>query len=140
MSLRSIVDLVIARALVPAVFVLATLPARPQYPGQVSKNAKEAPVLRSIGVLEWTGPEEKPKASRLVPVLVYDNGQMQDGGIYLARPEPLAVSPEVEYELEENGKPVGLYDLQTSGQQLGSWVGFGAWKPMPSAPLSLIHI
>jgi hypothetical protein len=134
MSLRSIVNLFFARALVPALFLLAALPASAQYPGQVSKDAKEAPVLRSIGVLEWTGPEEHPKASRLVPVLVYDNGHMQDGGIYLARPEPLAVAPEVEYELEENGKPVGLYDLQTAGQQLGSWVGFGAWKPMPSAP------
>ena len=89
MSLRSIplsgiFDLLIARALVPALFLLAAIPARPQYPGQVSKDAKEAPVLRSIGVLEWTGPEEHPKASRLVPVLVYDNGHMQDGGIYLA--------------------------------------------------------
>ena len=134
MSLRSIVDSLIARALVPALLLLAALPASAQYPGQVSKDAKEAPVLRSIGVLEWTGPEEHPKASRLVPVLVYDNGQMQDGSIYLARPEPIAVAPEVEYELEEEGKLVGLYDVQTSGQQLGSWVGFGKWKPMPAAP------
>ena len=134
MSLRRIVDSLIARALVPALLLLAALPASAQYPGQVSKDAKEAPVLRSIGVLEWTGPEEHPKASRLVPVLVYDNGQMQDGSIYLARPEPIAVAPEVEYELEEEGKLVGLYDVQTSGQQLGSWVGFGKWKPMPAAP------
>jgi hypothetical protein len=139
MSLRSIplsdiFDFFIARALVPTLFLLAAFPARAQYPGQVSKDAKDAPTLRSIAVLEWTGPEEKPKASRLVPVLVYDNGQMQDGSIYLARPEPMAVAPEVEYELEENGKPVGLYDVQTSGQQLGSWVGFGKWKPMPAAP------
>ncbi len=101
---------------------------------KISKTPKDAPALRSIGVLEWTGPEENPKASRLVPVLVYANGEMQDGSIYLARPEPMAVAPEVEYELQENGKPVGLYDLQTSGQQLGSWVGFGAWKPIPNAP------
>ncbi len=91
-------------------------------------------MLRSIGVLEWTGPEEHPKASRLVPVLVDDNGKLEDGSIYLARPEPMAVAPEVEYELEELGKPVGLYDVQNAGQQLGSWVGFGVWKPMPNAP------
>jgi hypothetical protein len=134
MSLRSIVGPFIACMVLPALFLPAAFPARAQYPGQVSKDKKDAPVLRSVGVLEWTGPEENPKASRLVPVLVYDNGEMQDGGIYLARPMPLAVAPDVEYELEENGKPVGLYDVQTTGQQLGSWVGFGAWKPMPNAP------
>jgi hypothetical protein len=141
MSLRRIPDFLIAtinllirRALLPLLFLLGAISANGQYPGQVSSNTKEAPVLRSIGVLEWTGPEEKPKASRLVPVLVYDNGKLEDGSIYLARPEPMAVAPEVEYELQENGKPVGLYDVQTAGQQLGSWVGFGAWKPIPSAP------
>jgi len=134
MSLRRIVDFFVARALLPAILLVAASPARPQYPGQVSKNTKDSPTLRSIGVLEWTGPEEHPKASRLVPVLVYDNGKLEDGSIYLARPEPMAVAPEVEYELQENGKPVGLYDVQTAGQQLGSWVGFGAWKPIPNAP------
>jgi len=141
MSLRKILDVFIAipdlfirRAIVLALFVLAVFPACAQYPGQVSKSTKEAPVLRSIGVLEWTGPEENPKSSRLVPVLVYDNGKLEDGGIYLARPEPMAVAPEVEYELQEHGKAVGLYDVQTAGQQFGSWVGFGAWKSMPTAP------
>lgn len=132
MSLRRIVHLFVTRAFMPAFFLLAAFSASAQYPGQVSTNTKEAPVLRSIGVLEWTGPEENPKSSRLVPVLVYDNGQLEDGGIYLARPEPLAVAPEVEYELQEHGKPVGLYDVQTAGQQFGSWVGFGAWKSMPA--------
>jgi hypothetical protein len=134
MSLRRIVEFFVARALLPALFLFAAFPVNAQYPGQVSTNTKDAPTLRSIGVLEWTGPEEKPKASRLVPVLVYDNGKLEDGSIYLARPEPMAVAPEVEYELQENGKPVGLYDVRTAGQQLGSWVGFGAWKPMPMAP------
>jgi hypothetical protein len=134
MSLRRVVDLFIARALMPALFLFVGFPALAQYPGQVAKDKKEAPVLRSIAVLEWTGPEENPKASRLVPVLVYDDGQMQDGSIYLARPAPIAVAPDVEYELQENGKPVGLFDLMSTGQQLGSWVGFGAWKPMTAAP------
>jgi hypothetical protein len=134
MSLRRFVDLFIARALVLGLLVIAALPMHAQYPGQVSKDKKDSPTLRSIGVLEWTGPEENPKASRLVPVLVYDNGQMQDGSIYLARPEPMAVAPDVEYELQEDGKPVGLFDVQSTGQQLGSWVGFGAWKPIPNAP------
>ena len=111
--------------------LLAAMPAVAQYPGQVAKNAKDAPELRSIAVLEWEGDLGKPKASRLVPVAVLDGGELQDGGIYLARPEPLAVVPEVEYQLEEDGKPAGLFDIKNAGQQQGSWVGFGAWKPMP---------
>jgi hypothetical protein len=111
----------------------ATLPAAAQYPGQVTKNAKDSPELRAIAVLEWTGEAGKPKASRLVPVAVLDGGQLQDGGIYLARPEPLSLAGEVEYELEQDGKPVGLFDIKNAGQEQGSWVGYGAWKPMPAA-------
>jgi hypothetical protein len=113
--------------------LLSALPAWSQYPGQVAKSGKETPELRSIAVLEWTGEAGKPKASRLVPVTVLDGGQLQDGGIYMARPEPLALTGEVEYELEENGKPVGLFDIKNAGQEQGSWVGYGAWKPMPAA-------
>ncbi len=111
------------------------LPA--QYPGQVANASKEAPELRSIAVLEWTGEAGKPKTSRLVPVAVLDGGrllgdQLQDGGIYLARPVPLALAGAVEYELQQNGKPIGLFDLKKTGQEQGSWVGYGAWKPLPS--------
>jgi hypothetical protein len=114
--------------------LLAALQAVAQYPGQVTKNSKDSPELRSIAVLEFTGDEGNPKASRLIPVAVLDAGRLQDGGIYLARPEPLAVVPEVEYELQQDGKPIGLFDIHNAGQQWGSWVGFGAWKPMPAPP------
>ena len=113
--------------------LLCALPAWPQYPGQIAKSGKEAPELRSIAVLEWTGETGNPKASRLVPVAVLDGGQLQDGGLYLARPEPLALAGGVEYELEENGRPIGLYDVKNAGQEQGSWVGYGSWKPLPVA-------
>jgi hypothetical protein len=116
-----------------AAVLLAALPAAAQYVGKVSATDKDAPELRSVAVLEWTGDEEKPQASRLIPVAVLDGGQLQDGGIYLARPWPLAVVPEVEYELEQDGKPVGLFDIRNAGQEMGSWVGFGSWKAMPAA-------
>jgi len=133
MSLRKAVGLLIRRTVLAACALLAALPATAQYPGQVSKNAKESPELRSIAVLEYTGDQGTPTASRLVPVAVLDAGQLQDGGIYLARPEPLALVPEVEYELQQDGQPLGLFDIKNAGQVDGSWVGFGAWKPMPSA-------
>lgn len=121
------------KPLLAALALLAALPAPAQYAGKVSGGDKDTPELRSIAVLEWTGEEGKPSFSRLVPVAVLDGGQLQDGGIYLARPEPLAVTPEVEYQLEQDGKPLGLFDINNAGQQFGSWVGFGAWKPIPSA-------
>ena len=113
--------------------LLAALPACAQYPGQVTKNPQDSPELRSIAVLEWTGEAGKPKSSRLVPVAVLDGGQLQDGGIYLARPQPLALSGDVEYVLQQDGKAVGLFDIRSAGQEQGSWVGHGAWKAMPSA-------
>ncbi len=114
-----------------AALLLAALPVFGQYPGQVSDSSKGVPALRAVAVLEWTGPEGKPKTSRLVPVTVFDGEALQDGGIYLARPEPLAVYGGVEYILEKDGRHIGLFDLQRAGQEEGSWVGFGSWRPIP---------
>jgi hypothetical protein len=119
--------------IVVAACLLAVLPACAQYPGQVTKTAKDAPELRAIAVLEFTGEPGKPTRSRLVPVAVLDGGQLQDGAIYLARPEPLSLAGEVEYELEQNGKPIGIYDIRNASQEQGSWVGYGTWRPMPVA-------
>jgi hypothetical protein len=120
-------------ALTVVAALLAALPAGAQYPGQVAKTSQDVPVVRSVAVVEWTGDEGHPKTSRLVPVSVYDGQVLQDGGIYLAQPAPLALSGEVEYELKENGKTVGLFDINGAGQEQGSWIGFGVWKPLPKA-------
>jgi hypothetical protein len=114
-------------------FSLASAALWAQYPGQVAKKAKDTAELRAVAVLEWTGDEGKPKTSRLVPITVYDGEALQDGNVYLARPQPLALAGEVEYVLEQNGKPIGLYDIKRAGQEEGLWVGYGTWKPMPSA-------
>jgi hypothetical protein len=110
--------------------LLAALPACAQYPVQLSRGDKEI-AMRAVAVLEWTGEEGHPKASRLVPVSLYDGQDLQDAAIYLARPAPLALSSEVEYELKRDGKTVGLFDINSAGQEQGSWVGFGVWKPLP---------
>ena len=108
--------------------------ATAQYPGQIKTDKdkeKEAPSLRAIAVLEWTGDLAKPKTSRLVPIAVFDGEQLQDAGVYLARPQPLAVTGGVEYILQKDGAKLGLFDVMNAGQELGAWVGFGTWKPMP---------
>jgi hypothetical protein len=130
MSSRGRRFLRIGPALLAVACLLVALPGWAQYSGQVTKSSKDQPVLRAVSVLEWTGDVGKPKACRLVPVAVLDGGELQDGGIYLARPEPLAIAGEVEYELEQNGKPMGLFDIRNTGHEQGSWVAYGAWKQL----------
>jgi hypothetical protein len=111
---------------------LAANAALAQYPGQVSKKSDDkAPEMRAVAVLEWTGEPGKPTASRIVPVSIYDGEQLQDAGLYLARPYPLALSYAVEYELKQNGKTIGLFEVKNANQVQGAWVGFGDWKPLP---------
>ncbi len=101
-----------------------------QYPGHVDPKAKENVANpRAVAVLEWTGTAGKPSASRLVPVTVFDAGALQDGGLYLARPQPLALDSGTEYELENAGQPSGWFEVYTAGEVRGDWFGFGAWKP-----------
>jgi hypothetical protein len=113
--------------------LLAAADGLAQYPGMVTKTDKSAPVLRSVAVLEWTGTAGTPSASRLVPVVVYDGEQLNDGTIYLTRPEPMALAGGTEYELQTAGKPSGIFDVSGAGEIRGSWLGFGAWKPLTAA-------
>jgi hypothetical protein len=112
------------------------LPVAAQYPGQVSTT--DGPELRSVAVLEWTGDEHHPKASRIIPVSVFDGHALQDGGIYMTQPEPLALQSDVEYQLKDDGKNVGFYIIQNAALEQGTWVGHGAFKdlpkPKPAAP------
>lgn len=116
--------------------VCAQLPG--QMPGQAAKKAKDAPPLRAVAIIEWTGEEAKPgetpkiKTSRLVPISIFDGAQLQDAGLYLTRPEPLALAGEVEYQLKQNGATVGLFDVKSAAQEMGGWVGYGEWKSPPA--------
>lgn len=91
---------------------------------------KKAPELRAVGVLEWTGEPGKPSASRLVPIAVFSGDRYQDAGVYMARPEPMAVERDTEYELQEAGTPKGRFDIFSAGNVEGFWYGYGVWKPM----------
>ncbi|HUB52102.1 MAG TPA: hypothetical protein VL986_08140 [Terracidiphilus sp.] len=137
MSLRT-VQFVFAIATVAA---LSAAPAAAQYVGQAGKQDKK-PEMRAVAVLEWTGDEQHPTRSRIIPVSVFDGQELQDAGIYLARPQPLALDPEVEYQLKEDGKNTGLYIVMNASEEQGSWVGYGKWqdlpKPRPAKP-AIVH-
>src|SRR5580658_3746200 len=114
--------------------VALAAPAGAQYPGHMETNKKAAPTIRSIAVVEWTGDKAKPSASRLIPISVFDGEQYQPGGLYLAKPEPLALEPGTEYVLQDAGIAKGLFDVNTAQDVDGYWFGYGAWKPM-AAPV-----
>ena len=101
-------------------------------------------VVRAVGVYEWTGDMAKPKASRLIPVTLFINGQFQDAGVYLARPVPLALATGNVYELRVAGLDRGLLDLEYARHVQDanhdfedSWYGYGKFT-MPAAPRPVI--
>jgi hypothetical protein len=105
-----------------------------QYPGHIENGKKKAPSVRAIAVLEWTGEMGKPSASRIIPISVFDGEQYQPGGLYLAKPEPLALEPGTEYVLQDAGIARGLFDINTAQDVDGYWFGYGSWKPMAPPP------
>jgi hypothetical protein len=119
-----------------AALLAVVLPAAAQYPGQITNADKNTPTLRAVAVFEWTGDEAHPKNSRLVPVCIYDGHDLQDADIYLARPFPLALTSDVEYQLLQDGRPSGLFDIETAAREQGSWVGYGKHLPMPLPKLA----
>lgn len=117
----------------------AAMPCAAQYAGKVPETPqKNGPDLRAVAVLEWTGDEGHPRASRLVPICLWDGQDLQDASIYMAQPEPLALQSEVEYQLKKDGKTIGYYVISGAAQTQGTWVGVGAWRPLappkPAAP------
>ncbi len=117
---------------------LGSVAAVGQYPGRITTTDKEKkePVLRSVAVVEWTGDAGKPSASRVIPVSVFDGEQLNDGTIYLSRPEPMALAGGVEYELQTAGKPTGIFDVFGAGDVNGAWQGVGVWKPLSAADVA----
>jgi hypothetical protein len=118
-----------------ALLMALSAPACAQYPGHIGTDKKkEAPTVRAVAVLEWTGEAGKPSASRIIPISVFDGEQYQPGGLYLAKPQPLALEPGTEYVLQDAGVARGLFDINTAQDVDGYWFGYGAWKPMAAPP------
>ncbi|MDQ1454118.1 MAG: hypothetical protein QOK38_3984 [Acidobacteriaceae bacterium] len=111
-----------------------------QYPGHIDTERKpRTATLRSVAVLEWTGDRARPNATRLVPVSLFDGEHLQDGGLYLARPVPLALDSGTEYEVEGSGRPQGWFDIGGAREIGTDWFGFGDWKPYLPPPPKKLH-
>lgn len=108
------------------------LPAWAQYPGRVdTSTAAAGPHLRATAIVEYTGDLAHMKASRLIPIAVWDGMQFQPGALYLADPAPLAVLSGTQYELEATGQPKGFFDIRDSESLAGLWIGVGHYQAPP---------
>src|SRR6202041_1108345 len=95
---------------------------------------------------EWTGDEAKPTGSRLVPVSLFINSQLEDAGVYMARPVPFALDRGTVYEVDQAGISKGLIDLMFARHLESAdlatvfddgWFGYGSFKA-PAAPKPLV--
>jgi hypothetical protein len=68
------------------------------------------------------------KASRLIPLAVWDGTHLQPGSLYLAQPAPLAVLSGTQYELEVAGRPKGLFNIKNAESLAGLWIGVGSYE------------
>jgi len=99
--------------------------------------------MRAVAVYEWTGDEGKATASRVVPVSLFINGQLQDAAVYLARPVPFAIDTGTIYETQKAGVDEGTLELVyerhlTSGDTAmidDGWLAYGAFKAKPKETL-----
>src|ERR1700692_1558209 len=123
------------------IFGTATFAASVAFP-EMHKVAKHTQVVRAVGVYEWTGDIAKPTASRLIPVSLFIDGNLEDAGVYMARPVPFALDTGTLYEVEQAGIAKGLIDLRFARHLESAdlatvfddgWFGYGSFKA-PSAP------
>jgi hypothetical protein len=118
--------------------VLLCLAAAPAW-SQMHQVRRPETVVRAVAVYEWTGPEGKATASRLVPVSIFIDGELQDAGVYLTRPVPFTLEKGTVFELDKSGVPQGSLEisyvrhLQSTGDLTfdDGWLGYGAFKPAP---------
>ena len=107
---------------------------------------KAETVVRAIGVYEFTGNEARPSASRLVPVSIFINGQLQDAAIYMARPVPFALDTGTVFAVQRAGIDQGTLELayQRHVEAAGGvpyddgWQANGTYKPLPKEPVMAV--
>ncbi len=101
-------------------------------------------VTRAVGVYEYVGDLQHPRAARLIPVSLFIGGHFEDAGVYLARPVPFALESGFRYELQKSGVREDYLDLVASRDFAGSstaattpfddgWFGYGRVVP-PAVP------
>lgn len=110
---------------------------------QMHRVATPDQVTRAVGVYEYIGDVQHPKAARLIPISLFISGHFEDAGVYLARPIPFALDSGLRYELQRAGVRQDFLDVVASRHWKSragteptpfddSWIGYGRVAPLPA--------
>jgi len=86
--------------------------------------------LRATALLQISTDARGIVTSKVIPILILDNGRFRDAGIYKAHPEPMALDSGVVYEAQKSGVPVGYVTVDNASAEKGTWTAFGKWQPV----------
>jgi hypothetical protein len=84
---------------------------------------------RAVGVLETF----RNGSRRLVPVTFFYERRYYDATFYHATPVPFTLYSETVYEVQQFGKPLGIFTVQSATQNSAEWFGNGKFKLLPDA-------
>lgn len=66
--------------------------------------------------------------ARLVPVVIFYEGQFLDAGFYNSTPVPFAIRGDTLYEVQHAGQPVGLFTVNRAFRLGQTWYAEGKWR------------
>jgi hypothetical protein len=102
---------------------------------------RKAHKLRATAVIEINTDSAGIVSTRIIPVVVLDEGRFQDASIYKATPRPMALENGIVYEGQTTGVPAG-YATIVNGTNNHGWTALGKWqsmdavkKPQATAPV-----
>ncbi len=79
---------------------------------------------RAVAVVET----DARHAQRMIPITLFYEHRYYDAGLYRAAPVPLALVPQTVYEVQQAGKPVGLFTVLNPVHVEGQWMARGKYQ------------
>jgi hypothetical protein len=91
---------------------------------QMRLSPPERTTPRALAVVET----DARGAQRILPIALFYEHRYYDAGLYRASPVPLALVPQTVYEVQQAGKPVGLFTVLHPVHMEGQWVARGKYE------------
>jgi len=95
----------------------------------------ERTTSRAVAVLET----DASGAQRLIPITLFYERHYYDATLYRATPVPLTLVPQTVYEVQQTGKPVGLFTVLTVRQIEGQWSASGKYEAATESAVRKKH-
>ena len=101
------------------------IPARSRTPIKIPRRCAPSRVL------EWTGDEQHPKTSRLVPICIYDGQELRMRASTSPSPIRWLSKARSSTSFLQDGKPVGFFDIESAGASRAPGSATASGKPLP---------